>query len=105
MKAIDRLIPCVIIFLGVVGCAASPPATVGERMTSQGEDTRILGKQWSEGNTKVGAGEKLKKEGEQQVQSGQEKIRKGDQMIEDGKRMMEESEQTFQGRFPGKSMN
>ncbi|HEY9099213.1 MAG TPA: hypothetical protein VIN38_10115 [Thiobacillus sp.] len=87
-----------------VGCASAPP-TVGDKMISQAESTRDLGKQWQDGKSLVKRGERIKAEGMDINAKGDAKVKEGDRLITEGKAMMNESEMTFKERFPGQTLN
>ena len=87
-----------------VGCATSPP-TVGDKMMSQSDNTRDLGKKWEAGKSLVKKGESIKAEGLEIVGTGDAKVKNGERMIAEGKAMMAESEMIYKERFPGKTLN
>lgn len=97
-----------LLILGLVaafgaGCASSPP-TVGDRMISQSDSTRELGKRWEAGQSLVKKGESIKAEGQDIIAKGNEKVKHGDRLIAEGKAMMAESELLYKQRFPGKTL-
>tara|TARA_R110002049_G_scaffold254846_1_gene430331 strand:+ start:676 stop:1002 length:327 start_codon:yes stop_codon:yes gene_type:complete len=87
-----------------VGCASNPP-TVGDKMISQSDSTRDLGKQWQDGKSLVKKGESIKAEGMDINAKGDVKVKEGDRLITEGKAMMQESEMIFKKRFPGQTLN
>lgn len=87
-----------------VGCASSPP-TVGDKMMSQAESTRELGKKWEEGKSLVKKGESIKAYGLEVVADGEARVKNGERMIAEGQAMMAESEMVYKARFPGKSLD
>ena len=64
-----------VLSFGIAGCSHSP--TVGEKMVNQGETSKKLGKEWSEGEVEVKEGKRLIKKGETQIHKGEHLIEKG----------------------------
>ena len=98
-----------LIFVGLVialgaGCSSSPP-TPGQQMISQAKDTRELGKQWKSGNAMVTRGERLQAEGRDMIAQGERRVQEGERMVAEGHALKIESEQIFQERFPGQTLD
>ncbi|MGV8990471.1 MAG: hypothetical protein ACOH1Q_03610 [Thiobacillus sp.] len=87
-----------------VGCASTPP-TVGDKMISQSQSTKDLGKQWQSGEDMIKRGEKLKSEGLDIIATGDQKVKEGDRLIAEGTTLKQESEMIYKSRFPGLTLD
>jgi uncharacterized membrane-anchored protein len=86
------------LLMGLTACSSTP--SFGDRLLSQGQGTKQIGKEWNKGQELVKKGEKLKAKGQEQVEDGQDDIKKGTEMIEKGQKMIAESEKAYNEKFP-----
>lgn len=71
-------------------CASKP--TLGDRLISQGSETRELGENWKKGDSLVAEGEKQKRKGRKMVADGEKLLSKGEKNLERGKELKTRSE-------------
>lgn len=86
------------LFLVVSACSNHP--TLGEKMLTQGSQTKQIGERWVEGNELISKGTKLIHEGEHLSKKGKAQVQKGRAMVKKGNKMTKTSEEVFHEKFP-----
>lgn len=87
------------LLLVVVGCAHDRHS-VGEKLVTQGAETKDIGKKWIEGEELIKKGHKLIQNGEHLRQKGEAEIREGRDLVRKGNKKIKKSENIFQDKYP-----
>lgn len=84
----------------LAACTTGEPS-FGDRLLSEGQETRQLGERWVEGERLIARGESLVEKGQKDVRRGNDRIEKGQDLIARGRRLMDTAEQRYRATASG----
>jgi len=92
-------------FLFMSACSHAP--SLGEQMILQGDNTKVIGEKWVDGdelvksgNHHVDKGNAMIKKGKHLISDGKSEVKKGNKLIKKGNKMKLKSEHVFHEKFP-----
>jgi hypothetical protein len=88
--------------LFVAGC--SKQNSVGDKMITQSENTRVLGEKWNDGKQQVLEGQELIAEGNMLKKQGALKISEGTDKYNKGQMLVKSSEDNYKAIFPSSDL-
>lgn len=104
---LQRFGKAVLMFSYVILPACSHSPSLGEQMISQGDNTKVIGEKWVDGdelvksgNHHVAKGNVMIKKGKHLISDGKSEVKKGNKLIKKGNKMKLKSEHVFHEKFP-----